>query len=248
MAGISTAGLLAGPLSFENRSGGSAIKAVAFDAFPIFDPRPIFKHVMEEYPEKGKQLVDAWQAKQFGYQWLRAAGNQYKNFWDVTRDALGFAFRQCQLEADGATLDRVMENYHSLSVWPDVSASLEVIRQKGVKIGFLSNMTGEMLRRGIQRAGIEKYFDYVISTDQKKTYKPSPDAYRIAMDQLQLKKAEILFVPFAGWDMAGGKWFGYPTYWVNRLNAPADMLDAVPDGVGNSLSDLMAFMFTGNKK
>lgn len=44
------------------------------------DPRPIFKKVMDRFPEKGKQLVDVWRTKQFGYQWLRVAGGKYKNF------------------------------------------------------------------------------------------------------------------------------------------------------------------------
>jgi len=38
-----------------------------------------------------------------------------------------------------------------------------------------------------------------------------------------------MYVPFAG-DMAGGKWLGYPTFWLNRLNASLEKLDAEPDG------------------
>ncbi len=68
----------------------------------------------------------------------------------------------------------------------------------------------------------------VISTDEKQTYKPSRMAYQLAIEKLKLRKEEILFVPFAGWDMAGATWFGYPTFWLNRLNTPHEELDAKP--------------------
>jgi 2-haloacid dehalogenase len=54
-------------------------------------------------------------------------------------------------------------------------------------------------------------------------------------------------LPFAGWDMAGAKWFGYTTFWLNRLKASPEMLDAKPDGQGNSLHDLLEFVRTYNK-
>ena len=38
-----------------------------------------------------------------------------------------------------------------------------------------------------------------------------------AVDAFGLPREEILFVAFAGWDVAGARWFGgsaYPTFWV----------------------------------
>ena len=64
----------------------------------------------------------------------------------------------------------------------------------------------------------------------------------MGVDAFKLKKEEIAFAAFAGWDAAGARWFGYPTFWVNRPNAPADELDVVPDGVGSGLSDLVRFV------
>ena len=47
---------------------------------------------------------------------------------------------------------------------------------------------------------------------------------------------------FAGWDVAGAKWFGYPTFWVNRSNAAVEQLGVVPDGVGSGMADLVKFV------
>ena len=78
--------------------------------------------------------------------------------------------------------------------------------------------------------------------DEVKTYKPDPASYRMAMDSFNLAKEEILFVPFAGWDAAGAKSFGYRTFWVNRAKAPAERLGQNPDGEGSNLNDLAAWL------
>ena len=85
-------------------------------------------------------------------------------------------------------------------------------------------------------------FEHVLSTNKIKTYKPDPRTYQMAIDAFNLKREEILFVPFAGWDAAGAKSFGYTTFWVNRLNLPVEQLGAVPDATGKNLVDLVTFV------
>jgi 2-haloacid dehalogenase len=64
----------------------------------------------------------------------------------------------------------------------------------------------------------------------------------MGIDALHLRRDEILFAPFAGWDAAGAKWFGYPTFWVNRLGSPAEELDVTIDGSGPDLNALVKFV------
>jgi 2-haloacid dehalogenase len=64
----------------------------------------------------------------------------------------------------------------------------------------------------------------------------------MGVEALGLRREDILFVPFAGWDAAGAKWFGYPTFWVNRLGQPEEALDASPDGSGPGLAELVEYV------
>jgi hypothetical protein len=57
-----------------------------------------------------------------------------------------------------------------------------------------------------------------------------------------LRPEQILFAAFAGWDAAGAKSFGYPTFWVNRQNQPAEQLGVASDATGGNLNDLAAFL------
>src|ERR1700729_3575979 len=45
-----------------------SIKAVLFDAFPLFDSRPVLAAAERVYPEKGAILTQAWRTRQFEYQ------------------------------------------------------------------------------------------------------------------------------------------------------------------------------------
>jgi 2-haloacid dehalogenase len=218
------------------------IKAVAFDAFPIFDPRPVFALAEQLFPGKGADLSNEWRTRQFEYTWLRIALRRYVDFSQVTQDALVFAANRLKVELSPQQRDQLMSAYLGLKAWPDVVPALSALKKSGIRLAFLSNFTARMLDACIRSAGLEGMFEHVLSTDQVKTYKPDPRAYQLGPNVLKLRREEILFVAFAGWDTAGAKAFGYPTYWVNRLNLPSEELGEVPDGQGSDLSGLVGFL------
>ncbi|MGZ4866905.1 MAG: haloacid dehalogenase type II [Candidatus Angelobacter sp.] len=220
------------------------IKAIAFDAFPIFDPRPVFALAEELFPGNGTALSDGWRTRQFEYTWLRVVAQRYVNFWQVTEDALVFATNRLKLDLSAEKREKLMSGYLNLKAWPDVPPALSALRKSGLRLALLSNFTQHMLQTNIKSAGLPGIFEEVISTDQARTFKPDPRAYRLGIESLGLQGNQILFAAFAGWDAAGARLFGYPTFWVNRLKAPAEELDAVPDASGGSLLDLVQFLHT----
>jgi 2-haloacid dehalogenase len=218
------------------------IRAVLFDAFPVFDPRSVEAAVDAEFPGSGSALTALWRTRQFEYSWLRTAAQDYADFWQCTADALRFAAASLRLELDQARHDRLLHAFLTLRPWPDASAALRTLRQDGVRLGLLSNFTPAMLDAAIDGSGLSGIFEDVLSTHRVRTYKPDPRAYRLGVDTLGIPREQILFVAFAGWDAAGAARFGYPTYWVNRLQAPPEELGHAPDGVGRSLADVVAFL------
>jgi len=226
--------------SSANRT--SQFAAVAFDGFPIFDPRPIAGLAESLFPGKGNDLNALWRARQFEYQWLRALGGRYEDFWRTTDDALTFAAAQLGLDLTSEKRDRLMQAYLELKAWPDAPTALAALLHAGVRLVFLSNMTQEMLEAGIHNARLDGFFEHVLSTDRIRAYKPEPRAYRMASEALGLEPARILFVASAGWDVAGAQWFGYPTYWNNRFGLPPEELAARADATGRDLADLPKFV------
>ena len=93
-----------------------------------------------------------------------------------------------------------------------------------------------------QGSNLEGLFEFQLSTDRVKTFKPDPAAYSMATEAFDLGKHQIAFVAFGGWDVAGAKAFGYPTYWVNRLNVSPEELGVSADRTGHDLSSLPMFI------
>lgn len=240
--GVAT-GLLAST-TLAHATARLKIRAIAFDAFPIFDPRPVFALAEQLFPGRGAELSNAWRTRQFEYQWLRALSGQYADFWQATGDALEFSCEMLKIDLTPDKRTQLMGAYLELKAWPDAPPALQSLKNDGIRLAFLSNATSKILDAGIKNSGLEGVFEHVLSTDKIKTYKPDPCAYQLATDAFNLKCEEILFVPFAGWDAAWAKSFGYPTFWVNRLDLPVEKLGSVPDSMGKNLTDLVDFVKT----
>jgi 2-haloacid dehalogenase len=233
-------------LSVRGRAGAERpprpVRAVLFDAFPIFDPRPVFARAEAMFPDKGAELSSLWRTRQFEYTWLRAAGRRYEDFWRVTEDALVAAARALGIAMSLDERARLMQSYLELTAYGDVPEALRSLRRAGVRLGLLSNLTPRMLHASIHNAGLAGVIEHVLSTDGVRSYKPDPRAYQLGLDALRLERDEVLFAAFAGWDAAGAKWFGYRTYWVNRARQPAEELGVAVDGSGATLGDLAAYV------
>jgi 2-haloacid dehalogenase len=224
------------------------VKAIAFDGFVIFDPRPVFQLAETLFPGKGAELSNAWRVRQFEYTWLRTLNGRYVDFWQATQEALVFAAKLLRLELTADKRDQLMQAFLQLKAHADVPPVLATLRAAGIRLAFLSNMSGRMLEAATRSAGLDGNFEHLLSTDLVQAYKPDPRAYRMAMDAFGLRREEIVFAAFGGWDAAGAKSFGYATFWNNRLGLPLEELGVTPDAVGATAADLVSFVATAAAK
>jgi 2-haloacid dehalogenase len=216
--------------------------AVVFDAFPIFDPRPVFVAAEELFPGRGTELSNLWRTRQFEYAWLRTGGDRYVDFWRVTEDALRFAAASLQLPLTSAKSEELMGKYLELKAWPDVPSVLRALKAAGIRMAFLSNFTAAMLDAGVRNAGLEGLFEDHLTTDLAQAFKPAGRAYELGPKAFGVPRGQIAFVAAAGWDAAGAKWFGYPTIWVNRFDQRPEELDVTPDVICKDLAGVESFV------
>ncbi|HEY5909251.1 MAG TPA: haloacid dehalogenase type II [Verrucomicrobiae bacterium] len=235
------AGTLLQPSPSAANTPRSKIRAVAFDAFPLLDPRPVFAKAEELFPGRGTELGIAWRTRQFEYTWLRTMAGHYADFWQVTNDALNFAAKALGLELDSNDRARLMNAYLELRTWPDVPGALTSLKAAGIQLAVLSNFSERMLTANFKNSNLAGSFDYLLSTDKVGKFKPSPRAYQMAEHAFGVDRGRIVFAAFAAWDAAGAKWFGFPTVWVNRLNSAAEELSVIPDATCSDLSGVVAF-------
>lgn len=243
---LSLAGLAASVVSGPRQGvAGSTIQAIAFDGFVILDPRPVADLAEHLFPGKGTELTNLWRNRQFEYTWLRNATQTYVDFWRVTQDALRYAAQALKLDMPREARDALMGAFLTLKAWPDVAPTLTCLKQAGVRLAFLTNLTQEMVEKNVRNAGLDRMFDGILSTDQVRVFKPDPRAYAMGLDFFGLPKERIAFAAFGGWDAAGAKDFGYPTYWCNRMGTPIEELGVAPDRIGPTTKELADFVGQG---
>ena len=222
-------------------------KAVAFDYFVIFDPNSVISTVEEVYPGKGMEFTKAWRTKQFEYGFLRSITGKHEDFFKVTEGTLLYTIENMKLEATEEQKKKLLNAYLTLKPWPDAIDGLKKLKASGIKIITIANFSKKMLQANADNAGIADLFDELLSTEVNGTYKPDAKAYALGMERLGLKKEEVVFAAFGGWDAYGAKSFGYPTYWVNRFNLPAEKLGVEPDATSNNFQGLLDFVLGAEK-
>ena len=230
------------PAAHRDAVGSRGFKAVVFDYLVLFNPDSVVSEVERIFPGKGRELTNRWRTRQFEYSWLRSITHQYTDFLAITEDALGFAVDTMKLTLTSDEKRRLLDAYLHLAPWPDTIEALGRLKASGISVVTLANFSPTMLRLNAEHAGLTRFFDLFLSTDLNHTYKPDPQAYSLAIEHLGLDKREIVFAAFGGWDAAGAKAFGYPTFWVNRFDQPLERLGNRPDGTAANLDGLLKFV------
>jgi 2-haloacid dehalogenase len=215
------------------------IKAVVFDAYgTLFDVHSaVARHAAHIGPE-AVRLSEIWRSKQLEYSWVLSLAGQYEPFWSLTEQALDYAFARCP-SADYSVRPLLLDAYRTLDAYPEVRATLQALRAKGLCTAILSNGDQAMLSAAVSSADLCADLDAVLSVDAAKVFKTSPDAYQLALEALSLNADEIVFVSSNRWDVAGAAVFGLAPIWVNRLGLPDEYLDFAPHSVIDTLAELI---------
>lgn len=182
-------------------------------------------------------LAADWRRKQLEYTWLRAVADRHCDFWQVTCDGLDWAL-EAHGVTDAATRERLLDLYRELTAYPEVTAVLRTLKDRGARTAILSNGSKDMLDQAVRSAGLGHLLDAVLSVDEVGVFKPHARVYDLVEDRLGVTRQEVLFVSSNGWDAAGAAGYGFQTAWVNRAGAPVDRLYAKPHHILTDLTPI----------
>lgn len=206
------------------------IKAVVFDAYgTLYDIQSVAAVTEDAFPGYGDIITQIWRVKQLEYSWLRSLMRRYEDFSVITRESLAYTIRVLGLKHDAAAFERIMDKYLHLDLYPDALAALAAL--KGRKLAILSNGSSDMLNALVTNTGLDRVLDATISVDQKRVFKPAPDAYTLIESRLGVTPAEVLFISSNPWDACGAKAFGLNVAWIERVTPEAMALACVNSDV-----------------
>lgn len=220
-----------------NKAIGS-IKACVFDAYgTLFDVHSAVGKHRHRLGDMADQVSMLWRSKQLEYTWLRSLMGHHADFWQVTRDALDFAFDMHGIQDSDLHTD-LMEAYLKLDCYPEVPEVLSILKKRGFKLAILSNGTPNMLEAAVRNSCIENLIEKNYSVEEVGIFKPDPRVYRIAVDGLGVNPDEIVFQSSNSWDASGASAFGFRVAWVNRFGQSKERLPGRPDVEIRTLTEL----------
>jgi 2-haloacid dehalogenase len=101
------------------------VLGVVFDGYgTLFDLRSTVEAAQAIAPDP-EALSALWRRKQLEYTWVRSLMGRWRDFWEVTDDALRFAVRQLGLGATEDGLVNVRDAYLTLPLFPEVKVALD---------------------------------------------------------------------------------------------------------------------------
>ena len=160
-----------------------------FDAYgTLFDVHSAVGRYREVLGEKADPVSILWRTKQLEYTWLRSLMRQHVDFWQITSDALEYAFSAHEI-INPELQNRLLQAYHQLDCYPEVPETLKWLKDQGFGTAILSNGSPKMLASGVNNLGLEKLIGSVLSVEEVGVFKPDPRVYQLAVEQLKTEAA-----------------------------------------------------------
>ena len=126
-------------------------------------------------------------------------------------------------EVTAETAARFVDARHASSdppvaLYSDVRRCLDHLRADGRRLGVVSNSRSEAaVRRMLDRVGILRYFERVVSSGTEGVAKPDPEIFRRAVARLGLAASEALYVGnLPRTDARAARQAGLHSVWLHR--------------------------------
>lgn len=215
---------------------------MVFDAFgTLFDPGALSAAGEAAFPGHSARLMLRWRELQLQFTWQRTLMGAYRDFAEVTAEALAAACREAGLPADSGRIDALVAGYAELAPFPDAVPAVRALRQGAHPLAVLSNGTTGQLTRLLERAGLGGDLA-ILSADAARSYKPASAVYGLVAEHLGVAPARTVFVSSNAWDVAGALHFGFRCVWVNRANRGYTGIGPLPEHRISTLEGLPALV------
>ena len=116
--------------------------------------------------------------------------------------------------------ETLLKTYHGYSraninrfvtLFPGVEEMLKAFKEKGIKMGLVTNRFGYSAFEVMEPFDIKKYFDVIITLDDMEKPKPDPEGIIKAMNAIGCEKEDVIFVGDNKSDFEAGRNAGVKT-------------------------------------
>ncbi|WP_049925803.1 haloacid dehalogenase type II [Halopiger goleimassiliensis] len=217
-----------------------AVKTLAFDSYgTLVDVSGVAESLSEHLDDHDPSLVARiWRQRSLANAMVGNAIGEYDAFYEMNRQALRATLETVGLDLPEDEREEILATYHELPVFDDVREGMERFGELGYDCYVVSNGNEEMLESLVGVADLEGLLEDAISADEIEQFKPQPELYRHAADEIGTPIGEIAFVGAGWWDVPGAMNAGMQGVWINRSNARWGPYEVDPDLTIDSFHEL----------
>ena len=169
--------------------------------------RPVFTtHRIDVTPDRALEL--------YGELESAAERGEYRDYKTVLRSVLEGLGARLGFAPTTEELQQFSTSVKEWPAFPDSAPALGAL-QKKYRLAIISNIDDDLFVFSAQRLQIK--FDWIITAQQAKSYKPSLNNFRLAFDRIGVPQERILHVAQSLFhDIAPANALGLSSVWVNR--------------------------------
>lgn len=134
----------------------------------------------------------------------------------------------------------VLDGFATLPAQPDAEKAMRTLADAGIPIVCLSNGAREGTEAFLDRSGLDRYVDQVVSASEVRTWKPPRQVYEHALSRIGRPAPDVALVAVHAWDCHGAHAAGLTTGWAGRLEKHYAEVFTPADVVGDDLAEVAA--------
>lgn len=228
----------------------SPIRAIVFDVYAT-----LFHNEQDLWHETFVRIVreqrlaiqpfgfyTRWRAHERGFRQRRVnlktleQVQPFETYEQAWRDCFVKVFAETGLPGDPQrAVERCLEGQATRELYPDTLPMFEALAGR-YKLAVLSNADAGYLKTLLERDGIYRQLNAVLSSEEAREYKPCPGPFREVLRRLAVDADEALYVGDTLLDdVLGAKNVGMRAAWLNRARAAADPGMPTPDATISGL-------------
>ena len=176
-----------------------------------------------------------WFAQMLQLAFVGGLTGQYVDFTAAQRAALIVVSEREGVPLSADDIDGLVALMSSLPPHPEVPGALASLALTALHLVALTNSVQAVAEAQLASAGLDGYFDAIMSADEVAHLKPAPQPYLAVADRYDVPIGEVRLVAAHSWDVAGALSAGCQAAFVARPGMVLSPLGRRPGIVGPDL-------------
>ncbi|MGK7936682.1 MAG: haloacid dehalogenase type II [Xenococcaceae cyanobacterium] len=139
---------------------------------------------------------------------------EYSKYYDVLKAVVRKFGEEFRFEPSLAEQNSLPDSIKNWQPFPDTVKALQLLKSR-FKLAIISNVDDDLFAHTAKLLGVE--FDYIITAEQVKSYKPNLKNFQYAIEQIEFPAEQIIHAACSVYhDIVPANSLGLTTVWIDR--------------------------------